>query len=353
MNEMRRPAPPPGAPISTMTRFRMGAEPWIVGGIAVGGILLLLFWRLVLVAIPPGHVGVLYSLLSGGTVTERSLPEGLHVKWPWNRVYLFETRLQSLSLQVNALSLEGMSVQVEATAIFRINQSAPGRVLQEVGDDYVKRIVQPLAISAIRRVVAMSDSHRLYTFDSEAASASVLRLLSSQVASEMIRFEEVVFRSVGIPDAVRQAIEQKLTQEQLAASYAFVLSRARSEAERRRIEALGLQNYYTIIGSSLSRDVLTWAGIQTTSDLARSTNAKLVVVGGGQGQMPLILGSDILNGAAAPQRTTEMRPEEAPLSLPPVQSEAHDPARTSMTPLLLPGGGRAVQSVTQPPTVAQ
>jgi regulator of protease activity HflC (stomatin/prohibitin superfamily) len=349
MNEMRRPPPMRDAPMTGARRFRQGAEPWIVGGLAIAGILLLLFWRLVLVVIPPGHVGVLYSLLSGGTVTDRSLGEGLTVKWPWNRVYLFETRLQSLALDVNALSLEGMGVRVEATAVFRINPDAPGRLLREVGHDYVARIAQPLAVSAVRRVVALSDSHRLYTFDSATASAEVLRLLSSQVASEMIRFEEVVFRSIGIPDTVRQSIEQKLTQEQLAASYAFVLTRAQSEAERQRIEALGLQNYYTIVGSALSRDVLTWAGIQATSELARSTNSKVVVVGGGQGQMPLILGSDILSAAPAPPRSTEMRPEEAPLNLPPVRTELHDPTRTPLPGLILPGGSRAAPGTTPPP----
>lgn len=329
-------------PTPAKPRLRHRAEPWVVGGFAIAGIMLLLFWRLILVVIPPGHVGVLYSLLAGGTVTEHALDEGLHFKWPWNRVYLFETRLQSLPLEVNALSLEGMSVRIEATVVFRINAKAPGRILQEIGHNYVERIVQPLAIGTIRSVVALTDSHRLYTFDSGNASASTLRLLANQITSEMIRFEGLVFRSVTIPDTVRQSIEQKLTQEQLAASYAFVLNRVRSEAERRRIEALGLQNYYTIIGSSLSRDVLTWAGIQATSDLARSTNAKVVVVGGGQGQMPLILGSDILNGSQAPPRTDEMKPDDAPLNLPPSKADVQEPVASPMHNLLLPGGTRAV-----------
>ena len=62
-----------------------------------------------------------------------------------------------------------------------------------------------------------------------------------------------------------------------------------------KIEAIGIQNFYSIVAKALTPELLTWRGIEATVDLAKSSNAKIVIVGGGKDQMPLILGSDIAN----------------------------------------------------------
>jgi D-arabinose 5-phosphate isomerase GutQ len=38
--------------------------------------------------------------------------------------------------------------------------------------------------------------------------------------------------------------------------------------------------------------VLAWQGIQATQDLAKSANAKVVVIGSGKSGLPLILGQE-------------------------------------------------------------
>ena len=82
------------------------------------GIILLLLWRFVFLTIPAGHVGVLFSLLGGGTVKEWVMQEGIAMKWPWNRVFLFEVRTQRIPFEVIALSAEGMTVTVEGAVFF-------------------------------------------------------------------------------------------------------------------------------------------------------------------------------------------------------------------------------------------
>jgi regulator of protease activity HflC (stomatin/prohibitin superfamily) len=280
-------------------RMRNAIEPYVVGGLAIGGILLLLFWKMVLVPIPPGHVGVLYSLFFGGTVNNYVIPEGLAIKWPWNRIYIFDVRVQALQVHVDALTVEGMRVGVDAAVLYRVDPASPDALLKQIGVDYADRIVEPIARGAIRKVVATHDTHRLYTHDTETMTREVLTDIRTTLRNSLIEFYDVVFPQITLPTAVVDAIENKLKQEQLAASYEFLLSRARSEAERKRIEALGLHNYYSIVSEALSKDILTWAGIQATVDLAKSDNSKVVIVGGGQNQMPIILGSDIAGAAAA------------------------------------------------------
>jgi len=302
-------------------RMRNSIEPYVVGALAVAGILILLFWRLVLVPIPPGHVGVLYSLLGGGTVTNYVMPEGLAIKLPWNRIYIFDVRLQVMPLTVKALSVEGLRVGLSAALVYRVNPGNADLVLKQLGIDYANSIIAPLAEGTIRKVVATHDTHRLYAQDTRNLSQEVLNDLRSNFRNTLLDFYDVVFPTITLPDAMVDAIENKLKQEQVAASYEFLLSSARSEAERKRIEALGLHNYYSIIAEALSKDLLTWAGIQATVELSKSQNSKVVVVGGGQNQMPIILGSDITGAAPAAPQPGVLDLNARQLAIPPPSSD--------------------------------
>jgi len=63
-------------------------------------------------------------------------------------------------------------------------------------------------------------------------------------------------------------------------SYQYRLQREEQEAERKRIEANGVREYNRLVGP-LHADVLRSRGIDATLELARSENAKVVVLGGG------------------------------------------------------------------------
>jgi regulator of protease activity HflC (stomatin/prohibitin superfamily) len=68
----------------------------------------------------------------------------------------------------------------------------------------------------------------------------------------------------------------------------FVLEKERQEAERKRIEAQGIQDFQRIISQGLSEQLLRWKGIETTRALADSPNSKTIIIGGRDG-LPLIL----------------------------------------------------------------
>jgi len=67
-----------------------------------------------------------------------------------------------------------------------------------------------------------------------------------------------------------------------------VLTKEKQEAERKRIEAQGIQDFQRIVSQGISEQLLKWKGIEATEKLALSNNAKVVIVGGKDG-LPVIL----------------------------------------------------------------
>ena len=69
----------------------------------------------------------------------------------------------------------------------------------------------------------------------------------------------------------------------------FVLQKERQEAERKRIEAEGIADFQGIVSKGISPELLKWKGIEATERLADSPNSKLVIMGNGKDQLPVIL----------------------------------------------------------------
>jgi regulator of protease activity HflC (stomatin/prohibitin superfamily) len=70
----------------------------------------------------------------------------------------------------------------------------------------------------------------------------------------------------------------------------FVLTKEAQEAERKRVEAKGIADFQKIVTSGLTPEFLRWKGIEATSGLAKSDNAKVIVIGSGKDGLPIILG---------------------------------------------------------------
>ena len=107
-----------------------------------------------------------------------------------------------------------------------------------------------------------------------------------------VEAKAVLIRSIKLPDQIRMAIESKLQQEQEALAYQYRLDKEKSEAERKRIAAEGESRANNIINNSLTNNLLKMRGIEATLELAKSPNAKVIVVGAGDDGMPLILGNN-------------------------------------------------------------
>jgi regulator of protease activity HflC (stomatin/prohibitin superfamily) len=110
--------------------------------------------------------------------------------------------------------------------------------------------------------------------------------------ARFVSVDDVPIERISLPPTIARAIETKLAQQQLDGEYVYRLAVATKEAERKLIEGKGQKAYNELVNSSLTPAMLQWQGIMATEALAKSPNAKVVVVGAGKSGLPLILGKD-------------------------------------------------------------
>jgi regulator of protease activity HflC (stomatin/prohibitin superfamily) len=258
-------------------------------GFIIGGIVLLIILFKSIVVIPAGHVGVKELF---GTVYDDSLNAGIHLINPLLRVHKMSIRTQQLTEDAVVPSREGLAVNLDLSSLFSLDPAKAPEVYKTIGLRYVQVIVVPAMRSVVRGATAEYEAKALYTAAREALSNQMYEQLKPLLAKRGIRLEKVLLRSVKLPAILATAIEKKLEAEQQAEQMKFVLQRESQQAERKRIEAKGISDYNFTINKGLSDNILRLRGIEATRELAKSANAKVVVVGSGKDGLPLILGSN-------------------------------------------------------------
>ncbi len=252
---------------------------WLV---AIPIILAVLLFSMVKI-VPPGHVGILILF---GKVQD-SIPEGLHFVNPLVSMELMSVRTQEVFEHAEAPSREGLNVVLEVSCLYHLKPQDAVQVFRQIGPKYQDIVVKPQFRSAIREVTVRHDAKALYTSSRELITKEIFETLVADLTKRGIEVENILLRRIQLPPSVVEAINSKLAAEQEAERMRFVLVKEEQEAQRRRIEAQGIQDFQRIISQGLSDQLLRWKGIEATSRLAESTNSKVVIVGGKDG-LPLI-----------------------------------------------------------------
>ena len=259
----------------------------------IGSVVLIIFIAKSTVTIDSGEAGVLYRTFGGGVVTEQPpLSEGFHFVAPWNKVFVYEVRQQSIDEEMTVLSSNGLEISLDASVWFQPEYETLGKLHQEKGEAYIQRLLQPAIRSATRAVVGRYNPEQLYASKREAIQQEIFDETNLLLEEQYVQVNEVLVRDVSLPSTIKDAIERKLRQEQESLEYEFRLTKAEQEAERQRIDAEGKATANRILSESLTDKVLKEKGIQATLELSKSPNAKVVVIGSGDGGMPIILGNN-------------------------------------------------------------
>ena len=287
----------------------------------------IVIWQWISVVIPAGYVGVRWYRFFGGTDTQTIYAEGSHFIWPWDRVTLYDTRLQQFSRDFDVLTRDGMMMTVNIACRFRLNEAVIGQLHKHVGAEYMENLLVPVVGSFARIIFSQNSTDSVYTDRRIAVQDEIRHAVTAELDHDLgqrdrskapwLFLDDVLVRSMRFPPEVQSAVNRKMEQYQLREEYAYRLQREELESKRKEVEAQGIARFQSIVGAGISDTYLRWKGIDATLALAQSSNAKIVVIGTGKDGLPLIL-----NGADA-----------APTASPP-----HDdsPAVTASTPPATP-----------------
>lgn len=235
---------------------------------------------------------VIFYKFGGGLDKDNVILPGFHMKAPWNEVYIYDVQETSMGENMDVLDKNGLSIHVEVTVRFKPMPDMIGYIYEKFNRDYINVLVIPEIRSAVRQVMGRYTVEEIYSTKRAEVETTIKSESEKVLRENNIDMVALLIRSIQLPEQIKVAIEHKLQQQQEALAYQFRLEKEKSEAERKRIAAEGEALANNIVNSSLTDKLLKMRGIEATLELAKSPNAKVIVVGSGKDGMPLILGNN-------------------------------------------------------------
>ena len=245
--------------------------------------------------IEAGQVGV-QSLF--GKVQPRVLESGLNVINPFMEVNSMDIKTQNYTMSavstegdksgddaIRALSADGLEVVLDLTILYSVIPSEAPRIYREIGLDYRNTIVRPISRTKIRDNAVYYDAVSLYSNRRDEFQAKIFNGIQKDFKSRGLLLEQLLVRNITLPTSVKAAIESKINAEQDAQKMQFVLQKEKQEADRKRVEAQGIADYQKILSLELSDKLLQYESIKAQKEIALSPNAKVIIMGKGNGQV--------------------------------------------------------------------
>jgi regulator of protease activity HflC (stomatin/prohibitin superfamily) len=295
----------------------------------------IVLWPYMVITVPSGSIGVLWHRFLGfdpycwclrdrGTVLNpRELQEeGLHVIAPWNKLFIYDLRLQSKTETYQAISKDGVSVTAQINIRYQLLHNSAGVLHKFIGPDYFDTTLSPEIGAQARNIISKYTAQQVYTSrekiqqeirdTAQKILAEKLNKLVQPAAMEerdpqhyndflasSILILDTLVLGIQLPPEIVGAINRQTEEYYMIQEYKYRVQREAEESQRKQIEANGIAAFERTVSQGISDSYLRWQGINATLALARSPHAKIVVIGSGKDGLPIILGNVDTPAAAA------------------------------------------------------
>ena len=240
--------------------------------------------------IEPGEKGVLFKKFGGGLDKENVYGQGFHIIAPWNTLHIYDVKERDEKLPLTVLSKNGLQIDIDLSARYMPVEAKIGYLHDEIGRNYLERIIKPEISSITREVIGNYLPEELYSTKREVLEQEIFDRTKANIEAKFLNLDRILIRNVTLPQTLRAAIEQKLKQEQESLEYEFKIDKAKKEAQRKEIEANGIAKFQKIVNQTITPQLLKWKGVEATQEISKSPNSKVIVIGNGDGDLPIILG---------------------------------------------------------------
>jgi regulator of protease activity HflC (stomatin/prohibitin superfamily) len=181
-----------------------------------------------IVTVPPGHVGCIYSIFRG--VLKNVWHPGMHFKIPLiHRVKLFNAQLIEYTVSkdivlkdnkeimgdevINAVTSDNKFVAVEATVLIKLDTERLPEIWQNIGENFVSKVVRPVTRSRIRKVLTNHTLIKALSTDRSIIEDEVKQELMDSLTQHGLNVENFYLSSLTPFEGMQQMDTNNLKQE--------------------------------------------------------------------------------------------------------------------------------------------
>ncbi len=193
-------------------------------------------------------------LLQFGAVQDRVFKEGLYFKIPFvQEVVKMDVKIQKDEVPASAASKDLQIVTSRIALNYHIDPDSVNKIWQEVGKNYNVRVIAPSIQESVKAVTARFTAEELVT-KREEVKDQIKANLAERLLQRFIIVDEFNIIDFEFSKAFNEAIEAKVTAEQLKLKADRDLERIKIEADQKVAEAKGKAEAIRIEAEALKQN---------------------------------------------------------------------------------------------------
>lgn len=162
------------------------------------------------ISVPPGHVACVYD--RGKGVLKRVYTPGLHFKIPfWQKAKLFNTQTleytisKEFNLQhvralgdqpIKGVTSDKKEVKIEGTLLLRIDAKLLPSIWQNIGEDFVPKVIRPAVRSRIRQIASKFSAEEIISTKRDAVEEEIKKSLAEVLKERGMYVENALLSEV-------------------------------------------------------------------------------------------------------------------------------------------------------------
>ncbi|MEX0621645.1 MAG: prohibitin family protein [Candidatus Woykebacteria bacterium] len=160
--------------------------------------------------VPPGHVATVYD--RGRGVLNKTWGPGLHFKLPfWQKAKIFNAQTLEYTIRegfnadnhkevlgddpISAVTADNINLQIKGTILVRVNKNNVVSLWENIGEDFVSKIVRPVSRSRIRGVISQVTFNQINSHRHD-VEGKMKEMLESEFAPKGLIVENVLLSDV-------------------------------------------------------------------------------------------------------------------------------------------------------------
>ncbi len=255
----------------------------IVGKIILGSVVCIILFCFMLGAyftVPAGHRGV---LLTFGKPMPFAYDEGIHFKIPIaQKAVRMEVRTTKIETGADSSSRDLQDVSTTVALNFHVNPESSVSLYQEVGMDYVHRIINPAIQESVKAVSARYIAEELITKRAEVRTA-MQEAIRPRLENYHLVVDDFNIVNFQFSEVFDGAIEAKVTAEQLKLKADRDLQRIQVEAQQKIEQAKAEAESLRLQKQEVTEDLIR----------LREIEAKMAAIDKWNGELPQVTGGAI------------------------------------------------------------
>lgn len=204
-----------------------------------------------IVVVGVGQRGVKVTL---GKVSPESLGEGMHFIMPYiQKIAKMDVKTQKYSTQTHVYTKDIQQAKISYVVNYNLVADSAYRMYQEVGMDYVSKVINPVLEGTIKDVIGKWNAQDLVA-NREEATRDILAKLEEQLKGRYVNVTDFQIIDINYSEVFERAIESKVTAEQDALKAKNKTVQIQEEARQKVISAEAEAKSMSIRANALTQN---------------------------------------------------------------------------------------------------